>query len=355
MKKILIITLALLSLIFALTSCEEGEIPDGMKYGSDTGLVDYTLFVPMEWVLDNTAPAKVSGAHVSDNDRTSVNVQKLNYTDNQSFFADFKAGVEKKFKDVSVINEGEDYLIDGLNAKKYALTGTFADGNYIKYEVYSVVNNGGLYAITFVYYGAKNGDTITYTDEKHAENVKKIVDTFKFSEKGASSEPVYEEKDTPENMKCASDTDIVDYKLFIPSKWTVEKTSGTVSAGSYYTANGGINLNVMQWNVSSYDYEVWWIDYENQLLNFFSDVKVTTYGKDEEGKDIKCIESTVAGKKAQEYNFTAKLGDKPYTYKVIGIMNNASIYIMTFTIEGVSTFDGYSNDVEKIIDNFKFN
>jgi hypothetical protein len=356
MKRFFTLFLACLSILcLFLVGCSDDGVPDGMKTASSPELVDYYLYVPEAWVLDNTAPSKITGAHASSSDRTSVNVQRLNYTSFDSFFADYKANATVKFQNVVYGDEVSDYVIAGLNGNKFTYTCDFADGMKLKYEVYTVVNFEKIYVITFVFYGVESNGQITYTDTNHTDNVKSIVDNFKFKDAPTVTEPVFTVDGTPENMKCASDTEIVDYKLFVPSTWTVETAaSGTVSAASRYFAGSGINLNIMQWNVASYDFDAWWADYENQLHNFMSDVKVTTYGKDENGGDIKHKDITVDGNEAREYLFSAKIDGKAYNYRVIGIMHRASVYVVTFTIEGDSVFSSFSNDMDKIITSFKF-
>ena len=66
-RKLIITALLLLCIIFCAASCSDDGVPAGMKLASDTSLVEYSLFVPSEWVIDSSTD-KITSAHASKND-----------------------------------------------------------------------------------------------------------------------------------------------------------------------------------------------------------------------------------------------------------------------------------------------
>ena len=383
MKKSVAIILIILSLFcILLSSCKKSDVPAGMEQISDTSLVEYIMYAPKNWIIDS-APGKTTGAHVSDSDRTSISVQKLSYNNLGGWWSDYDASLSSQFKDnYKVLEENSDYLIDGINAKKQVFTISFGK-TLLKYELYGVVYKGSVYTITIVYYGAvtngADGEVISYTDNTHGSTMKTIVDNFKFVEKTESAEPVYEEKSTPENMKCASNSKIVDYLLFVPDSWTVDKTSGAMSAASIYSKDYSINVNVMQTNgYATYSdaekmdkvVKLWRNQYFAELYSALDPSKIPVneqgeYVVDENnliqfkesdkiklGKTLE--DATIDENKAYICTYSATLGSDTYNYYVVSTFRRSSVYIMTFTIRGNDSFDNYTNDINKIITSFKF-
>ncbi len=384
MKKFIAIILVLLSLCcILLSSCKESEIPDGMEQISDTSLVEYIMYAPKGWIVDS-APGKTTGAHVSDSDRTSISVQKLSYSNLDMWWSEYDASLSSQFKDsYKILEEDTDVLISGINGKKQVFTVSFGK-TLLKYELYGVLYKDSVYTITVVYYGTMvsgaEGETASYTDKTHGATMKIIIDNFKFVEKTASSEPQYDEKSTPENMKCASNSKIVDYLLFVPSNWTVEKTSGAVSSASIYSDSYSINVNVMQMNnYATYSdpekmekvVKLWRNEYFAELYSALDSSKIPVNDKNEyvvdendliqfsESEKIKLgktLEGTMLGESsAYLCTYSATFGADTYNYYVVSTFRRSSVYIVTFTIKGEDSFDNYTDDINKILASFKFN
>lgn len=369
MKKLTIITLLLACVIFCLASCSDDGVPAGMKLASDTSRVDYSLFVPSEWIIDSSTE-KITSAHASQHDLTSINIQKQAFTDLDDWWASYKKSLSSMFKDLNILSENEDFVLGGINAKRHIATASFGEGSYFKYELIGVARRDSVYTVVITYVGTKNDSGIVYSDVSHKDDIKKITDNFKFNDKLTEVEDVpYQVENTPEDMKCASNTKIVDYCLFVPNNWIVEKTSGTISS-AYYSEIDKTNINVMQWNISSYDYEIWWNKYKLQLFNAFDPAciplndkgEVVTGEKDkveylsssiltfkDEGKDAKLGEN-----EAKKYTYSAKIGDNVYDYEVFFTFHRASVYIMTFTFKGGADTSVYQADIDKILNNFRF-
>ena len=351
MKKIIALALALLSLcaIF-LTSCKDDDgIPDGMKYANSTDAVDYSLFVPERWIID-TANTKITSAHASSTDTTSINVQRLSYLSIDDYLLALDASVKKTYSDVNVVSASEDAIVGGLNAKKYVATVVFGENIYYMIEAYGILKNDYVYSIVISYPGESKDDNLVYRNEFHMETISAILDNFKINDSTKGESTIsYECDNAPENMKLASDTKIVEYMLFLPNDWTVERPvsqgNSTISSGYVYNLDKNVNVNVMQWNTPSaeHKYEQWWVEYRNQLLNSYD-----TDIKDKEYTSLKIadVDSVCA-------EFSCVIGGKTFNYRIYAIDTRGSIHIITFTAceEAISTYD---SDINQIISSFRF-
>lgn len=361
MKKFFISIMIALSLL--LIGCNSSDVPEGMKLASDTSRVYYSLFVPQEWVID-TRSELVTSAHASKYDRTSINVQSKTGVSADEWWTSYKSSLSFTFTDIVYETENEDTVLGGINAKRYVFYVTFGEESKIKYEIITAIRGDMLYSLTLSYTGEVKDGNVVYSDAKNAEDIKKITDNFKFNDTLTEKEDkAYEIKNTPEGMKPASDTDIVDYCLFVPENWVVSRGTGTVSL-AYVSEKDKTNVSVMQWNVNSYDYDAWWNDeYINQLYNTF-DPKSIVKGEDgkisyspsdfikinEVAKDTRLGEND-----AKMYTYSLKIDGNVYDYRVIALMARASVYVMTFTFKGGADMSLYNADIEKIMTNFRFN
>ena len=367
MKKLITILSVIFILLFVV-SCQNDGVPSGMKLASDTSKVYYSLYVPNGWIVDSMDT--ISSCHVSDSDRTSINVKKTSYTDENAWWSDYKTAVSTTFNDFTIIVEGEDFVLSQLNAKRYVFTCSFHSESFHKYEVIAVKNGESVYEISIKYQGMSKDGTINYTDSTHEKTIKKILDNFKFNDTLTEKNEIsYEVENTPADMKCASNTKIVDYCLFVPNDWVIEKTVGTVSS-AYVSENDKTNISVMQWNVSNYNYDSWWNEYKLQLFSAF-DRNALIYDdkgqvKVDENNNIIHLESEIVTLKSEnvdsklgendckKYEYSVKIDGTVYDFSVIATMHRASVYVMTFTFKNGCDMSIYQEDIDKIIKNFRF-
>ncbi len=367
MKKLLTLFSIIFVLLF-LFSCQNSDVPRGMKLASDTSKVHYSLYVPKSWIIDSMD--NISACHVSDRDRTSISIKKTSYSDEAVWWNDYKNAVTSTFDDFALLTDGEDIVISALNAKKYVFTCSFHGESFYKYEIISVQNSDSVYEISIKYQGLTKDGNINYTDTQHADTIKSILNNFKFNESlSDGSEVIYNADNTPNNMKCASNTKIVDYCLFVPSAWVVEKTVGTVSS-AYASESDKTNISVMQWNVNSYNYDAWWSEYKLQLFSTFDrdaliyddkgQVKVDENGYvthlDSEIVTLKSegVDAKLGENNCKKYEYSVKIGGNVYEYTVFSVMHRASVYVMTFTFDSQNDNTVYNADIEKITQNFRF-
>ena len=169
------------------------------------------------------------------------------------------------------------------------------------------------------------------------------------------------DKDTtaPDGMKLASDTKIVDYKLYVPENWVV--SSADRGASQAYVSDGDrTNVLVMQWNVTenTKTVEDWWEkEYKPQVFETGA-VQDYTIISQNQG-------TTLDKKPASSFSYVGKIGDSYFRYDLVACVAQGSIYVMQFTYmqdqteEGkepvFSSVESHKDAIKSIIDNFKFN
>ena len=178
---ILVIILAL-----SFTACNKGDdAPAGMKLASNKDIVDYSMYVPEGWIVDQSSAT--TAAHISDSDRTSVNVAQWNYQGSIDdwWSLEYKPQVMEKgpFTDCKIIKEGESYILGGAGAKLYEYTAKLGD-TYFKYTVIACVTRGSIYVlhVTYMQDNVAEGQEITYSlYERNSAQIKLVLDSFKFN------------------------------------------------------------------------------------------------------------------------------------------------------------------------------
>ena len=172
-----------------------------------------------------------------------------------------------------------------------------------------------------------------------------------------------EETDVPEGMQLASNTDVVDYKLFVPLTWTVS-TADKAQTQAFVSDSDRTNVIVNQWNITENTKTVadWWEKEYKPGVFQTEAVKKANVEKDKDGREG--VNMTLDGKPAVKYTYTGLVGDAYFKYEVIGCVTNGSIYVIHFTYmqdavaEGekitYNTQEAHKAAVDSIITNFRF-
>lgn len=153
MKKILSVLLIAI-MAFSLVACkDDGDVPDGMKLASNKDYVLYSLFVPEDWIVDESSATTV--AHVSDADKSSVSVVQWNLTEStkdiDTWWSEYhKKELSETFPSFSVTEgeEGVETLVDSKAAKSYTYTVDMSGTTY-KFYVTAVIDQGSIHIITY--------------------------------------------------------------------------------------------------------------------------------------------------------------------------------------------------------------
>ncbi|MGM9645846.1 MAG: hypothetical protein ACI3XS_04065 [Eubacteriales bacterium] len=173
--------LSIVLIVCAFTSCSgKGDVPKGMKLASDTSIVDYSLFVPEEWMIVTRNGA--TSVQVSKTDCSSVSVAQWNLTDEISsidaWWEDYKEQMNNIFAEMTVVTEGEKTVVDGKAASKYIYYGTFNGVKYT-YMVVATIRNNSIYVITYTSMGEVDDEKDLFA--KNLGTVNSIIENFRFN------------------------------------------------------------------------------------------------------------------------------------------------------------------------------
>lgn len=174
-------TLSIVLIVCAFTSCSgKDDVPKGMKLASDTSVVDYSLFVPEEWMIVTRNGA--TSVQVSKTDCSSVSVAQWNLTDEISsidaWWEDYKEQMNNIFAEMTVVTEGEKTVVDGKAASKYIYYGTFNGVKYT-YMVVATIRNNSIYVITYTSMGEVDDEKNLFA--KNLGTVNSIIENFRFN------------------------------------------------------------------------------------------------------------------------------------------------------------------------------
>lgn len=154
------------------------------------------------------------------------------------------------------------------------------------------------------------------------------------------------DSDVPTGMLRASD-ETVDYELFVPDDWTVDLTGGAVSA--YRSKSDPMSVSVMVWNLPYADTTLddWWETYRAEFDLIFTDFSLESLET-----------TTLDGVAANQYTYTAKLGENEYRYTQIAAIRRSSVYLMTVTELAELTeelTETHQSDLDEIVEFFRWN
>lgn len=152
-------------------------------------------------------------------------------------------------------------------------------------------------------------------------------------------------KDTysvPMGMKIASDTEIVDYLLYVPDDWTVDMRTGVTTA--YHSVNDPSNISVTM-NASKnptggFD------EYFEELLSELEQ-SFTLVGEVESANLI------LANEAAQQYVYTAEFGGVEYKFWQVVCIHEARVYTITYS-STVENYEAHTADMQTALDLFCF-
>lgn len=150
----------------------------------------------------------------------------------------------------------------------------------------------------------------------------------------------------PDGMKLASNTDIVLYSLFVPEDWIIDEQSAMTMA--HVSDSNKSSVSVMQWNMSqdSTTVDEWWTNYHKKELS----ASFPSFTVLEEG-----TETIVDSRPAKSYTYTITFSETVYKYYVIGVLDQGSVHVITYT----STEELYEEALtvvkDEIVANFRFN
>ncbi|MBR2296737.1 MAG: hypothetical protein IKA43_04940 [Clostridia bacterium] len=346
-KKIISVILLLILMLPALVACGNDDgVPKGMKLASNRTRVDYSFFVPKEWVIDEMSD--FSRAH-SDNETTSISVFTFDcdseITINDWWQNEYLPKITPTLKEYKFVEQTDKVVVDKKSASAYVFVTSRDEGSLNKHRVTITKNDSKMYVIWYT-------SLVTSDTDYYLENLgtlSTILSVFRFTPITQDSAPLkpFEDENAPEGMMLISDKSIVLYSLYVPSTWIIDEQSAMTMA--HVSEQNKSSVSVMQWNMTkdTTTIDKWWQDYHKAELQ-------STFGErlviDSEGTEVKLGEA-----EAKAYEYHIWLSGMTYKYYVVASIDQGSIHVLTYT----STEELYDDEIdtvkEQILPNFSFN
>ena len=159
--------------------------PEGMQLASDPKIAYYSLYLPLEWNADMRTG--ISSGYAEDGAGVSViSYYPEGFSSVQDYFASQKERYEQRYKDVTVLTEGEpeQIKVDGCDAYRYDCRVTRrGDGRVVRFAtIYVMLRTGlhrGLYTITLSSV-AENADAAEAIFSARADEFARVLSEFRF-------------------------------------------------------------------------------------------------------------------------------------------------------------------------------
>lgn len=182
-----------------------------------------------------------------------------------------------------------------------------------------------------------------------------------------------EQKDpnVPDGMKLV-ETESNDYSLFVPEDWSVDMSTGVVSAYASLVDQSNVSFtgftikmrDLYAETVASDDtgadaevkgiIDVFWESYSEDFAETFGDTMKYIDENGDESDSPVAVRTTLGGFEANKYTYTARVTGETYKFTQVVCIEAGYVYILTYTAV-TESYDEHLEDVESIIANFKFN
>ena len=172
--------------------------------------------------------------------------------------------------------------------------------------------------------------------------------------------------DTPDGMKLASPAG-VDYQLYVPEKWKVDSSEGSILTAAHVEDGDNSNVTVM---THTNDGEItkiadYWSNYKATLIRYFdTDGEGNTSFKllpsdnaDAEDGEVGADgeKATLDGQTCGVYRYEGLVAGIPLRYMQVITYYNGDFYIFTYTATTENDrYDRNEEDVAKMLIEFRF-
>ena len=167
-----------------------------------------------------------------------------------------------------------------------------------------------------------------------------MIEVFELCDKGEVRNDFVTDKKTPEGMKIASG-DALEYRLYVPQSWISDTENGVSQA--YVDESGKPNVTATSYIP----------DDPMTVEQYFKECE-RSYKESIQGYSFIGEEERVVGNRnAISYTYSATYGDVDITIMQTVLVYSGRVYSITYTAPA-DTFDNHMEDVESILDSFRF-
>ena len=329
MKKLLALILLLASIV-ALVSCSGGsDVPEGMQLVAGGEELGYYFYAPEEWTTSNYG--KISAAYASNVDNSSISYTELDAP--EGTIAEYFAESLKEFpKAPTVTVNGEEVTFGNADrAVKFVFEHEYNEHKFRTMQIFVCFEERfGLFTYNSMLENISSSETFQY--DFYKEKIDKVIENFKFvaKEKG-SSEDKYPVGD--DGYKLISDISVAKFSLYVTDDFSVDESSGIVSA----TLEDGSNITMSAATATGVVVSEYWERRKDELSAVTSDITEIEVNK----------EATLGNaKRAFSYEYTYVYnGTKYHVYQILAVTTFDG-----FTFTYTATEENYAKHLEIIQD-----
>lgn len=158
--------------------------------------------------------------------------------------------------------------------------------------------------------------------------------------------------DAPDGMKRV-EADVKNYTLYVPQSWTVDMSTGTVSAYASSTDRSNVSLTAFAVAAGTTP-DSFWSEYAGQFNSTFGDSMKYISPEGEPVDEPAASKTTLGGVEANRYEYRATVTGELYRFMQVVCVTAGSVYILTYTAVD-EAYDAHLGEVNDIINSFKFN
>ncbi len=363
MKKLLSLLLILASLL-CLVACGGGGddgAPEGMMLASDPDRDGYRFYIPQSYLYAEVFGGVLS--YVSNVDKSSISIMRVAYDGSIEEYFDAHAEEFQTLYKSYELKEKTDKPYPAFQKRyRYEVTyarqnkdGSTADEHYGVVQLFSQQGDY-LYILTYEASRDKNEIIGAVPYEENYESFVSVAKSFVFTEKaktgGTAAVPnfTFDNGDTPEGMRLASDPVICNYRLYLPKDWKFDVQTNLTS-GYVEPDMSSISMYGVIYEESTYDkylenvkrelQSVYGADY---TLTETTLQKVLGDGVKEMGGDTNPYVYLIEGKTPS---------GQPVRVLRIDIVKGYFLFTFQYTaLEG--NFDAHLDEVASVVSAFRF-
>ena len=147
--------------------------------------------------------------------------------------------------------------------------------------------------------------------------------------------------DAPNGMQTASN-EYSDYHLYVPENWTVETSTGVITAKYSDSIMANISMMALSLSSETTTIDAYWSSFKETFEQTIVD------WQEEASEDM-----LLDGHAAKKYVYTGKVASIEAKYMQVLCIRKGAVYIFTYTASP-DKFDDYLNDINKMLDTFTF-
>ena len=333
-KKLSLILVLLLSLI-VLASCGGSDAPEGMQAVNDGEKDGFYLYVPEEWTVSSIGG--IRSAFVSTFDSTSVSLVESKMptgTLDEYFASSILSESTLEIKNPTLKGE-KCNLGNADEAYQYTYSYVYGKAEYKFLQVLAKYK-GRFFILTYSALLQDKSEGVTYYDA-HLEELVKIMENVKFTDKSAPADDKTEVKD---GYKLASEPGLCGFSLYVPERYEIVSSSAMVTC----TIDESASITFSKMTVGGVKFADYWTMRLDELKALFGEISVT-----------KENQPTVIGKLTNAYSYEYSYKYDGVTYRVYQIFTATSYsgFVFTFT----ATEEEYPKligEIEDVIERVEF-